>query len=136
MPSELDRLAGDGAHRQRGAAAGVAVELGEDDAVEVDRCCELLGDVDGVLAGHGVDHQQDVVRLDRVADAHELAHQLVVDVQAAGGVDDDHVAAVGARTPTPPRAMSTGSSVRALRVDRHAHAARRASTSWSMAAGR
>ena len=29
------------------------------DAVEVDRLGELLGDVDGVLAGHRVDDQQD-----------------------------------------------------------------------------
>ena len=61
---ELDRLAGDGAHAERGAAAGVAVELGEDDAVDVDALLELLGGVDRVLTGHGVDDEQDVVRLD------------------------------------------------------------------------
>jgi hypothetical protein len=62
---EDDRLAGDGLDRQRGAAAGVAVELGHHDAVEVDRGAELLGDVDGVLAGHRVDHEQDRVRAAR-----------------------------------------------------------------------
>ena len=61
---ELDRLAGDRAHRERRAAARVAVELRQDHAVEVDRVDELLGDVDGVLAGHRVEHQQHVVRLD------------------------------------------------------------------------
>ena len=75
-----------------GAAAGVAVELGQDDAVEVDLAVEGLGGVDGVLAGHGVDDQQHVVRLDGVADVDELGHQLLVDVQPAGGVDDDDVA--------------------------------------------
>ena len=45
--------------RQRGAAAGVAVELGHEDAVEVDGLGELLGDVDRVLAGHRVDDEQD-----------------------------------------------------------------------------
>ena len=89
---ELDGLAGDGAHAQGGAAAGVAVELGEHDAVEVDVLAELVGGVDGVLAGHGVDHEEHVVRLHGVADAHQLAHELFVDVQTAGSVDDRHVA--------------------------------------------
>ena len=56
---EQDRLAGDGLDAQRGAAAGVAVELGHHDAVELHRLGELLGDVDGVLAGHRVDDEQD-----------------------------------------------------------------------------
>src|SRR5215217_8586864 len=43
---EEDRLARDGLDRERGAAAGVAVELGEDHAVELRRRGELLGDVD------------------------------------------------------------------------------------------
>ena len=70
---------------------------------------ELLGDVDRVLAGHRVDDEQDRVRLDRVADAHELGHQLLVDVQAAGGVDDDHVLALVLGAIDAQRAMSTGS---------------------------
>ncbi len=57
---ELDRLAGDGPDRQRGAAAGVAVELGQDHAVVVEGLVERLGDVDRVLAGHGVEHEQNV----------------------------------------------------------------------------
>jgi hypothetical protein len=55
---EQDRLAGDRLDRQRGAAAGVAVELGQHDAVELRDVGELLGDVDGVLARHRVDHEQ------------------------------------------------------------------------------
>ena len=91
---EHDRLAGDRLDRQRGAAARVAVELGEHDAVELGGLGELLGDVDGVLAGHRVDDQQHDVRLDRLLDVGQLLHQLLVDVQAARGVDDQHVLAV------------------------------------------
>ena len=80
---EQDRLAGDRLDRQRGAAAGVAVELGEHDAVELRDLGELLGDVDGVLAGHRVDDQQDDVRARDLADLRELLHQRLVDVQAA-----------------------------------------------------
>ena len=57
-------LAGDLLDRERGAAAGVAVELGEDDAVELQRLVEGLGHGDGVLTGHGVDDEERVVRLD------------------------------------------------------------------------
>ena len=39
---EHDRLAGDVPHRQRGTTAGVAVELGEDDAGEADAVVEGL----------------------------------------------------------------------------------------------
>ncbi len=53
---------------------------------------ELVGGVDRVLAGHGVDDEEHVVRLHGVADAHQLAHELLVDVQAARRVDDRHVA--------------------------------------------
>ena len=48
---ELDRLAGDRAHRQGRAAAGVAVEAGEDDSGKIDLAREAGGDVDRVLAG-------------------------------------------------------------------------------------
>ena len=37
------------------------------------------------------------MRFDRVTDAHELGHQLLVDVQAAAGVHDQHVLALAAR---------------------------------------
>ena len=67
------------------------------DAVEVDRVEELLGDVDRVLAGHRVEHHEHVLRLRRVAHAHELVHQVGVDVQPAGGVDDHDVAALRGR---------------------------------------
>ena len=88
---EHDRLAGDLAHRQRGAAAGVAVELGEHDAGEADAVAERLGGVDGVLADHRVDDEQHFLRVDRRADVRGLLHHLGVDAEPAGGVDDDHV---------------------------------------------
>jgi len=91
---EHDRLARHRLDRQRGAAARVTVELAHDDAVELDRLGEALGDVDRVLPGHRVDDEQHVVRFDGVADADELGHQLLVDVQATAGVDDQHVLAV------------------------------------------
>ena len=64
---ELDRLAGDRAHRQRRAAAGIAVHAGQDHAGQVDLAGEALGDVDRVLAGQAVDDEQDLGRVRRPA---------------------------------------------------------------------
>ena len=46
---------------------------------------------DRVLAGHGVDHQQRLGGRDGAGDAHQLVHHRLVHVQAAGGVEQDHV---------------------------------------------
>ena len=78
-----------------GAAAGVAVELGQHHAVEADAVHEGLRGDHRVLADHGVDHEQDLVGADRVPDVGGLLHQLGVDAQPAGGVDDDHVVQLG-----------------------------------------
>ena len=59
---ELDRLAGDGAHRQRRAAARIAVHAGQDDAGQRHLLGEALRDVDRVLAGQRIDDEQDFVR--------------------------------------------------------------------------
>ena len=89
---ELDGLAGDGLHRQRGAAAGVAVQLGEDHAVQVQPVVECLRRADSVLPNHGVDDQEDVARVGAPVDLGQLLHQQLVNGQTTGGVEDDHVA--------------------------------------------
>src|SRR5215203_570692 len=90
---EADGHLGDGADRQGGAAAGVAVELGEDDAGQGEHLGELLGALDRVLAGHRVGHEEDLVRLDAAGELADLFHQRRVDVETAGGVHDHDVVA-------------------------------------------
>ncbi len=63
---EGDRPADDLLDAERGAAAGVAVELRHDHAVDRQRGVERLGHADGVLTGHRVDHQERVVGLHRL----------------------------------------------------------------------
>ena len=58
---ELDGLAGDVANGDGRAAAGVAVHLGEDDAGEAEALMKVLRRVDGVLAGHGVGDEEDLL---------------------------------------------------------------------------
>ena len=89
---------------------------------------ERLGHVDGVLAGHGVEHEQRRVGLHRVADPHQLVHQVVVDVQAAGGVDDHRVAALLARLLHAPGRDLDRIDVGAAVEHRHADLARRPSS--------
>ena len=79
--------------RQQRAAAGVGIELGEDQAVELELLVERLGAVDRVLAAHGIEHEINLVRLELRVDLLQLAHQLIIDVQSPGGVEDDDIAA-------------------------------------------
>ena len=74
-------------------------------------------DVDRLLAGHRVEDEQDVRRLRLVADRGELVHQRLVDVQAAGGVDDHDVAALASRAlRRRSRATLTGSCARRVKT--------------------
>ncbi len=90
---QLDRLAGDGAHRERRAAAAVAVHAGQHEAGDADALVEVAGEVDGVLAGQRIGDQQDFVRVGLLLDLGHLGHQRLVDMGAAGGVEDDDVMA-------------------------------------------
>ena len=65
------------------------------------RCWNASRDVDRLLPGHRVDDEDHVLRLRLVAHALELGHQLLVDLQAAGRVDDHRVEARLARAGEP-----------------------------------
>ena len=89
---ELQRLAGDVADGERRAAARIAIHLGEDDAGDAQPLVELVGRFDGVLAGHGVGHEEDLDRVELLFELLQLGHEIVVDMQAAGGIHQQHVA--------------------------------------------
>ena len=88
---KLDRLAGDRAHRQRRAAAGIAVHAGEHNAGERDFIAEILRDVNRVLPGQAVDHQQHFIGGRHAGDGLHLGHQRVIDMQAARRVEQQDV---------------------------------------------
>ena len=86
-----DGEAGDGDDGEGGAAAGVSVHLGEDEAGEGDLFVELLGDLDGVLAGHGVDDEEDFDGVEGFSNVGELLHELFVDLESTAGVHEEPV---------------------------------------------
>jgi hypothetical protein len=90
---QLDRLAGDGAHRKGCAAAAVAVHAGQHEAGDADAFVEAAGEIDGVLTGQAIGDQQDFMRVRLLLDVGHLDHQGLVDMRAAGGVEDDDVMA-------------------------------------------
>ena len=55
---------------------------------------ELISGFHRVLAGHGVGDEEDLLRIEYLLQRLHLVHQLLVDVQPAGGVNDEHVAGV------------------------------------------
>ena len=90
---ELDGLPCDVADRQGRAAAGIAVHFRQDHSRESKSSMKFLRRVHGILAGHGVSHEQDLLRVEQLFQPLHFGHQLFVDVQAAGGVHDERVEA-------------------------------------------
>ncbi len=88
---ELDRLAGDKAHRQRRAAARIAIHPGEHHAGQRHLVGEALGDIDRVLPGQAIDHQQHFGGSGDAGDRLHLGHQRFVDMQPARGVEQQHI---------------------------------------------
>ena len=94
---EFDRRAGYPPHRQCRAATRIAVEFGQHDAGQRQRCGESLGRVDRILALHCIDDEQRFHRAQRRVQRSDLAHHRLVDREPPSGVDDQHVVVVLAR---------------------------------------
>ena len=97
---------------------------------------ERLRDADRLLAGHRVDDEQRLGGGDDAGDPDELVHHRLVDVEAAGGVEDHDVDPAGlAPTSSPERAISSA-GVPTGRVWTSTPIWSPSWTSWSTAAGR
>ena len=84
----LDGLLEHAVDGQCGAAARVAVHLGEDHAGDVEPRVETLCDLHGILSRHAVGDEQDLIGLDGCFQPLQLGHHAVVDLQAARGIDE------------------------------------------------
>ena len=81
------RSAGDGANGKRRASARIAIELGQDDAGNLQPLMESLGDIGSLLTGHRIGNEDDMMGPDGSLQALQFLHQIVVDLQAACGID-------------------------------------------------
>ena len=90
---ELDRLAGNSAHRERGAATAIAVDAGENNTGEADAIFKGAGGVDGVLTGEGISNEQNLMRIDGGLDLGHFDHQGFVERRATGRVEHDNIEA-------------------------------------------
>src|SRR5690606_23893412 len=88
---KLDRHSRDMLDRQQRAAPSIAVELGHDYAIQLERLIEGASTIDGVLPRHAVDDQEHLVGLHLAINPLKLRHQFGVDRQAAGGVKHDDI---------------------------------------------
>ena len=65
-------------HRQRRTTASIAIELRQDDAVDLQGVMKCFSNVDGILTSHRINHQERVVRRDLIRDLANLRHHFVV----------------------------------------------------------
>ena len=86
---ELDGNARYPGHRKRGAAPCIAIHFGHDQARQRHSLVKFLGCSHRVLTGHSVDDQKCLVGRCLALDRFQFLHQLIIDVQAAAGVDDN-----------------------------------------------
>ena len=50
-------------------------------------------DPHGILTGHAVGYEEDLIGMHSILHADQLAHHLFVDLQAPGGIENDHAVA-------------------------------------------
>src|ERR1035437_9501752 len=89
---ELDGLSSNLPNGNRRAAAGIAVHLSKDDAGKRELLMEFVGRADRVLSSHRIGDKQNLLRIEQPLQRLHLLHKLLVDVEAAGSIDDKHVA--------------------------------------------
>ena len=114
--SERNGTTHDALDAQRRTATRIAVELGQDDAVELEGCMEGRRGRDRVLSRHGIDDQEGVVRRDRGRYLGHLVHERGIDRQTTSSVHDEDVTPEAARL-----GQASGSHrdrIRGLREDR------------------
>ena len=91
---QLDRTAGDLAHRKRGTATRITVKTGQHDAGDVDSLVEGGRRGHSVLTGHRVGDQQYLVRVGQRLYLAKFGHQPFINGDPAGCIEDQDVEAL------------------------------------------
>ncbi len=117
---ELDGLAGHRLDGERRAASGVAVELGEHDAVDVEVSSNAVAALTASWPVMASTTSRISSGLTASLTALSSSISCLVDVQAAGGIEEDHVVAVVDGVRRPPWRYRPGSSAPSRRQARRA----------------
>src|SRR5687768_13178061 len=91
---KLDRLPRHGTDRKDGSSSSIAFNLCEDDAGQTDLLIKPARHVDGILSGHRIGNEQDLLRHHGALHRNQLRHQVLIDVQPAPGIQEDEVIAL------------------------------------------
>ena len=91
---KLNWFASDFTNREGRTATGVPVNLGQNDTGNFKLLVEFSRDIGRFLTDHAVDDQQDFIRLSQGLDITEFFHEFLIDLQAAGRIDENIVVAV------------------------------------------
>src|ERR1700761_8713204 len=86
---KLHWLARNMANRERRTTSRIAIHLGQNDACKRQPLVELISGLNRILAGHGVGNEEDFLRGKQLLKRLHFAHQVFIDVQTAGSVDDE-----------------------------------------------
>ena len=89
--SKFQRCTGDLTHRQGGTTSCIAIGFGQHDAAQRQRLFEGTRRVHGVLALHGVDHEQRLDGVQGLVQASDFLHQRFINGQTTGGIDNQHI---------------------------------------------
>ena len=92
-PRELDRAAGDFADGERRTAPGIAIQFGQDDTGESKSIIEMFRHRDRLLTESGIRHQEDFAGAGHLLDLHQFPDHGFIDLQPAGGVNDQIIRA-------------------------------------------
>ena len=88
---EHNRFAGNRSHGKGRTTAGVTIEFREHHAGEVHALVESICGIHGVLTDHRINHEQDFLRLNSIADITRLLHEFSIHAQTACSINDHHV---------------------------------------------
>src|SRR5262245_30138476 len=95
-PDELHWFPDDRFDREGRTTTRIAIELGQDGTINGHGLVKGLGDLDGFLARHSIDHEEGVMRCGGLFDVPQLLHEFRVDLQTASRIEDDGITVSGA----------------------------------------
>ena len=112
--NHFDGLTGDSLDGKSCTASGIAVHLCQDGPVDAKVFIKSLGRSHCILAGHGVQYQQDFLGMHLSLDIPKLRHELLINGQTAGSIQNDDIPVIG-----PGRIHSVGRNVYRIHIRRH-----------------